>query len=274
MSEALERLKDIGAQKVYEDTHIPVEHVQAILYESFEGLSKVQFVGFVSILEREYGEDLSDVHTRGIDYFDEKDDENNTIAKDTFFQSSKKKKKLTAIYLLAAIVLLVVAIMYTMESANKTMDQTAQKTKVTKNVNKNIIVDANSTVDANSSDDNTSNDKNISVAEDVNVTKAVKTIEPKAVTHTLKIIARTKVWLGYIDVATDQKYQKIFKGEFDLNPTKEWLLYFGHGYIDVVIDGKKKKFNSKNTLRLHYLNGKIEKISINDFKKLNRGNTW
>ena len=82
------------------------------------------------------------------------------------------------------------------------------------------------------------------------------------------------MWLGYVNVATDQKYQKTFEGAFELDPAKEWLLYFGHGYIDVVVDGKKEEFSSKNTLRLHYQDGNITKISINDFKKLNRGNTW
>jgi len=38
MSEALDRLKKLGAQKIYEDTHIPINQVQAILYENFDGM--------------------------------------------------------------------------------------------------------------------------------------------------------------------------------------------------------------------------------------------
>ncbi|HFB53112.1 MAG TPA: hypothetical protein ENJ67_00135 [Sulfurimonas autotrophica] len=267
MSEALERLKDIGAQKIYEDTHIPVEHVQAILYESFDGLSKVQFVGFVSILEREYGEDLSAVRSRGVGYFDEKNAPDDAITDDAIFKSSTGKKNLTVIYLIGAIVLFIIAIVYTMQSANKSMDKAIQEHQVVQNVKQDIVADVN-TSETNSSDENTS------IRADENLTESAKIVEPKAVTHTFKIIARTKVWLGYIDVATDKKYQKTFTGEFDLDPTKEWLLTFGHGYIDVIVDGKKEVFSSKDTLRLHYQDGKIEKISINDFRKLNRGNTW
>ncbi len=267
MSEALERLKDIGAQKIYEDTHIPVEHVQAILYESFDGLSKVQFVGFVSILEREYGEDLSAVRSRGVGYFDEKNAPDDAITDDAIFKSSTGKKNLTVIYLIGAIVLFIIAIVYTMQSANKSMDKAIQEHQVVQNVKQNIVADVN-TSETNSSDENTS------IRADENLTESAKIVEPKGVTHTFKIIARTKVWLGYIDVATDKKYQKTFTGEFDLDPTKEWLLTFGHGYIDVIVDGKKEVFSSKDTLRLHYQDGKIEKISINDFRKLNRGNTW
>ena len=267
MNEALERLKDIGAQKIYEDTHIPVEHVQAILYESFDGLSKIQFIGFVSILEREYGENLDSVRSRGIGYFDEKNSSGEAITDDAIFKASASKKNLTVIYLLGAIVLFIIAIFYTMQSANESMDKAIQENKIIENVKKNIVVDGNMS-DVNSSDENTS------LAADTNRTESAKTVEPKAVTHSLKIIARTKVWLGYIDVATDKKYQKTFEGEFELDPAKEWLLYFGHGYIDVIVDGKKEEFSSKNTLRLHYLDGQIEKISIKEFRKLNRGSTW
>jgi len=270
MSEALERLKDIGAQKIYEDTHIPVEHVQAILYESFDGLNKIQFVGFVSILEREYGEDLSDVCARGVGYFDEKNPPDEAITNDAMFKSSSKKKNSTLVYIIFAIILLVIAIFYTMQSADKTLQSATKENKIIQNVQKNIAVDVNSS-------ENNSSDANVSAAvvdTNTSVVLPEKAKEPKAVTHTLQIIARTKVWLGYIDVATDQKYQKTFEGTFDLDPSKEWLFYFGHGYIDVVIDGKKEVFNSKNTLRLHYQDGNITKISLNDFKKLNRGSTW
>jgi len=267
MSEALEKLKDIGAQKIYEDTHIPVEHVQAILYESFDGLNKIQFIGFISILEREYGENLSDIRSRGIDYFDEKNTPDEAITDDAIFKASASKKDLTLVYLIGAIVVFIIAIIYTMSSANESMDKALKENKAIESAEKNIAIDSNI------SDENSS-DENVSVVADTNLTEPIKIAEPKSITHTLKIIARTEVWLGYIDVATDKKYQKTFEGEFDLDPTKEWLLYFGHGYIDVIVDGKKQEFNSKNTLRLHYQEGNIETISINDFRKLNRGNTW
>jgi hypothetical protein len=46
MNSDLNKLKEIGAQKIYEQTHVSKEHVQSILHSSFEGLSKVQFFRF------------------------------------------------------------------------------------------------------------------------------------------------------------------------------------------------------------------------------------
>ncbi|WP_434657458.1 hypothetical protein [Sulfurimonas sp. NW9] len=80
--------------------------------------------------------------------------------------------------------------------------------------------------------------------------------------------------MGYIDVATNKKYQKTFTGEFDLDPDKEWLLIFGHGYIDIVTDTEKKKFNSKKTLRLLYKEGAVKELTFEEFKRLNRGSSW
>ena len=67
---------------------------------------------------------------------------------------------------------------------------------------------------------------------------------------------------------------KTFTGEFDLDPNKEWLLIFGHGYINVIINSEQKKFNSKKTLRLLYKDGTVTQLSVDEFKRLNRGNSW
>ena len=41
MSSGIDKLQELGAQKIYEQTHVSKEHVQAILHNSFEGLNKV-----------------------------------------------------------------------------------------------------------------------------------------------------------------------------------------------------------------------------------------
>lgn len=74
MSSDLEKLKEIGAQKIFEQTHITKEHIQAILHKSFEGLTKVQFQGFVSILEREYQVDLKDLKSDASEFYNHYED--------------------------------------------------------------------------------------------------------------------------------------------------------------------------------------------------------
>jgi hypothetical protein len=267
MSEARDRLRSIGAQKISEDTHIPIGHVEAILQERFEGLSKVQFIGFISILERDYGVDMSETREHCQEHFQEKIDENETMVDDVVLGNSKKKN-MTIVYIVGAILLFLIAIFYTTQAANKKLETAIEEHNNTlKEEHKTVLADINTSLSAVKEANVSAGDHNVSSV-------VVETPEPKAIQHSFEISPRMKVWLGYIDVATNKKYQKTFQGNLELDPNKEWLLYFGHGFIDVEIDGKLTKFSDKDTLRLHYEDGKIEKISKREFKRLNRGNAW
>jgi len=270
-NDGLQKLKDIGAQKIYEDTHIPVEHIQALLHMNFDGLTKIHFVGFISILKREYNIDLSELKNAGVAYYDEQNPVEETT-EDGIFIAPKKQRNFTLFYILLAMVIFLVALYYTVEYANKNMHtQNIVDNTTINNVKKNLNPIAS---DVNS----THNDANKS-AEDVNATQQIIQVAPlvkeeKKIPKSFEIIARSKVWMGYIDLKTNKKYQKTFTGAFDLDPNKDWLLIFGHGYIDVITAAEKKKFNSKKTLRLLYKDGKITELTLDEFKRLNRGNAW
>jgi len=264
MSDALNKLKDIGAQKIYEDTHIPVGHIQAILHESFDGLTRIQFMGFISILERDYNLDLSDVKSNAMTYFDEKT-EALPIADDGIFVVPSKTKNLTLMYIIIALFIFVTALYYTTDFANKTNNEhKVEEVVLQKQMNKveetPVVLDNNKT----------QQEQNSTKIEE----KIPAVAEVVIATEPIKIMPRSRVWLGYIDVQTNKKYQKTFSTELDLDPDKEWLLIFGHGYIDVMLNGEKIKFSSKNTLRLLYKDASLKKITAQEFKRINRGHKW
>ena len=284
MSEALERLKQIGSQKIANDTHIPVEHVQAILYESFEDLTKVQFIGFISILEREYKEDLGDVRERFINYFNEIDDSDQLLTNDTIFKAPEKKLNLKPFYLTGIAFLLIGALFYYTNSKSKIIPKDKEVSQEVQKVEEHKLVtpnkeEQNTTMQESklvvSSDVNESKPEVLPVVKPVPKVEKKKLVEqPTAIKDSFEIIARKKVWLGYIDVKKHKKYQKIFLGKLSLDPQKEWLLYFGHGMIDLVVDGKKEKLSLKTRVRFHYKDGKVTPISLAEFKRLNRGKAW
>jgi hypothetical protein len=84
----------------------------------------------------------------------------------------------------------------------------------------------------------------------------------------------TKVWLGYIDVAEQKKYQTTFSDELSLDPTKEWLLAFGHGHIMIEINGVTTKFVTPRNIRFSYKNSELKEVNFEEFKILNNGNIW
>ncbi len=267
MSEALEKLKSLGAQKIYECTHIPVRYIQAILDENYEGFSRMQFLGFVSIIERDYDIDLQEIKSHAIEYYDAQM-ATQPLADTGIFITPSKQKNFTIFYIAIAIFIFLLALYYTFGVTDKinNTNTTTEQTKIPlKQTVEKVIVPQTKKIAIVSEINSSKQEQNLTKQKVVKI--AVKS-EP------LEILPRSRVWLGYINVATNKKHQKTFSNELDLNASKEWLFIFGHGYIDVIVNGEKRHFSDKNTLRLHYKDGVLEKISTDEFKKLNRGRKW
>lgn len=268
MSEALKKLEDLGVEKIYEDTHIPVEHIRAILHKDYSGLTRIQYQGFISILEREYGIDLSDLKADALEFFSH----NTTIepiADDTIFTAGNKHKNLKILYIILILILFAVAFFY-LGNTQKKSDLGEYNQTLQENIAQNPIKEEN--LSSLASDVNQSNKElNATVAK----TQQTQVNKPETmVFDPIEIVPHSKVWLGYINVETHKKHQKTFADEFDLDGNSEWIMLFGHGYVSIIVNGKEHKFSEKNRLRLHYKNGHLEQIGVDEFKELNRGSQW
>jgi hypothetical protein len=276
MSEDLNRLKEIGAQKIYEDTHIALKHVQSVIHESFEGLNRVQFMGFISILEREYRIDLSQLKKDGIAYFDSTNPKENI--NQGVFVSPKRTKKFTLVYIIIAVILFALVAFFSLENQDTsevtklddTTIESVQKTMEPKDLIKPLSV---------KEDINNTNlvDTNMSVSATPVVEKTIEEVveEKKAIVpQSLQIKPLSKLWIGYIDAKKRVKKQSVIKKTLSLDPTKEWLLSLGHGNVEIEIDGKVQKFHSTQSVRFIYKDGKLKQLSIDEFKKLNKGRLW
>ncbi|MDF1878804.1 hypothetical protein JHD46_04025 [Sulfurimonas sp. SAG-AH-194-C20] len=259
MSEELTKLKNFGAQKIYEDTHIPVLHVKAILEHNFDSLNRVQFLGFISILGREYVLDLSSLKSSGVAYFDDKDAQN--LDESLFIAPKKNKISKTNSILLVFVVTIFSMYLLGAFSEKKVLEQPLDDVlihKVQKTIKPVVILeDENSTIESNT-------------------TTLILEIAPELeeVVHSFKIYTKSKVWFGYIDVQTNKKKQTTFTGDINLDPQKKWLLIFGHGYIDMFINEEAVKIDSRDNIRYLYEDGTVKAISLQEFKKLNRGSKW
>jgi hypothetical protein len=268
MSEGFDKLKNIGIQKIHENTHISRVHIEAILSEDFSDMHKVQLLGFVSILEREYHLDLSELKDNALTYFEELhagEEENRKV-----FVVPKRKKNLTPIYISVAIIIFAIIVFISMNS-----NSDDQKVKEFDN---QIIEKVSQDIDNIKADENISEavvDENLSTVEEEvqEVTPEIKQ-EPKNEVKSLKIEPKVRVWLGYIDLENYKRHQKTFKDTLELDPSKDWLLAFGHGHLNIEVDGVIKKYKSKRNIRFSYINGELKEISLEEFKTLNKGNRW
>ncbi|SFV49920.1 membrane protein [hydrothermal vent metagenome] len=257
MSEGLEKLRKIGAQKIHEQTHIAHKYVQALLHESFEGMQKVQALGFISILEREYDVDLSSLKEEVKNYFKPQEDkvasEEEKISQQKDTDSTKPNdKRLYALLLAGGIFLLIVLYMSMQDNKEKSIKPSKKK----------IVIEKNETNQTKEQNTTLKREKSESIA------------SKQKIEHSLVIVPRSKVWFGYIDLKSGKKRQKIFTQPFELNASKNYLMFFGHGYIDILIDKEKKSFKDPKSIKFLYKDGELKKISNQEFRKYNRGKLW
>ena len=271
MSDGLSKLKNIGAQKIHERTHIARQHVQAVLHESFDDMTKIQLLGFISILEREYSVDLSGLKEKAKDFYPKDIEVKDEDAK--FFVTPKKKKNYTFLYILLALIIFGVAVSFTLD-----MSAEVSKKTDTHLIDNSAIENAKESISQNATievADVAIVDKNTSLSEVVEKEPELKPeVEPIEVTKSFKIIPKSELWIGYIDLSNHKKYQKLFKDELEIDPNKNWILTLGHGYVKVEINGEVTEFNDKLNIRLLYKDAKLSKISFKEFKELNRGKKW
>ena len=285
MTNTLETLKELGAQKIHNETHITKEYVQSILHETFDGLSSVQFVGFISILEREYDADLSELKSQGLAHFSLSED---TKEVKKVFVVPKKKKSYANIYLtlgflvIAAFIYYIFVYLASQVTAVETIDnskiENAQSISQTLEI-KNIALDINETntsqsVAAKIIEKEIVKEDKIQEEAVEEVTTAVVIPEPVVEVKTLKLIPKNRIWAGYINIKTNQKYQKVFKKDFSFDTAKNWLLLFGAGTVKLEVDGIAKKYSSKQNMRFKYIDNKLTKITLTEFKRLNKGSKW
>ncbi len=264
MSESVDRLKSIGAQKIYEDTHIALKHVHSVLDESFDGLAKVQFIGFISILEREYHLDLSELKERGLAHFQEQNQDE--VDESGVFVTPKRSKNLTPLYVGAALVLIVIVALFNFLQTDE-IPKTVQNNEIIQQAQKSIektVVPKNQQVELNTTLQQKQNAKQ---EEKQQVSQVLET-------RVVKIIPKNRLWIGYIDYESKKKKQLVTSTPLELDGSKEWLLSLGHGNIIVEIGDEKQELNKAQSVRFHYKDGILEPLSIAEFKKLNKGRLW
>jgi len=332
MSENLEKLKNIGVQKIHEATHIPRVHVESILNENFEDMNNVQLLGFISVLEREYPFDFSELKTKVIEHFEstrrlvKKGNSANLLI------ASKKKRNFTLVYVVLGLAIFVAFAIFNMQSKESEITRVDNSAIVSAQNNISVVsddknlssIDSNTTQNGQVAQEPTlSQQESIqnpiepamqkdasqnqvepveevinhetakvvevaaaqaitdtvvspSVAKEVNETEASVQTVPKdsAKESSLKIISKSKVWMGYIDLSNRRQNQKTFSGEFTLDSSKNWLISLGHGLIDIEINGVILNSKKAQNVRFSYIDSKLKEIDIEEFKSLNRGNAW
>jgi len=300
MDKDIKSLEKVGLHEVCKKTHIEVKQLQYMINNEYEKLNKINTLGFVKIISREYKLDFSDWLEGFYRYWDEhKNDEE--MRKEKIFIRAKNDKSSRKLLWLFFIVLLGTGTWMGLNFFKIEMSVPALLEIIRPNIEKNVtgfqdapivkqaadsmgvkveerVVESNSSnqtiqtiaivVETNQSalfESNLSNEKNTSV--DVPLVQDVPA-------HKAMIMPLRKMWMGIIYLENGTRKENTSDKSVSVDLTKRQLIKTGHGYFKLTFDGSVEDFTEQGSTRFLVENGTIKKISEETFIQINQGKTW
>jgi len=274
-----EDLQNLGVNPLHEHTHISRPQLELLLNKSFDQLTRVQFMGFVSILEREYAIDLTALRNE----YDTQIPKQKTlegVTQSTVLQAHSTARKKWIVGAIGAIIILVlVASMTQGELSTAPKEEVMQLNgtlvdlpEVNNTIETNTTAEVNTT-EANVSEANISEPSLLLPSYEQNVS-VVTDSKGKKFENALSINPSSKVWVGMMDVATGKKTQQITKEPIVIDTTKNWLFVFGHGRLQIVTTEGSTTLRERNAIWFAYENGSLRQLSREEFEMKNHGSTW
>lgn len=264
----LEKLREIGVEKIHDQTHIARKFIEDILNEKYFSMNKIQFAGFISIIERDFNIDLHEL----IDAYNARMKKESAQQDEPFVvsaQESEKQEKKKGVYIAAAlavagVVLLIFALSSTVDDMPLEIPVIEISSEVADSeINNSIIEEAKTNLTQLESA------PDLIETQELNVTE-----EPAIEISKFEIIPQSNLWIGIIDLETFARTQKLTSSPFELAADKDWLLVMGHGFVRFDVNGEKIRFEDAKKVWFAYENGKLTKLSRREFKEKNRGKSW
>lgn len=298
-------LEEIGLKKVSDETHIEQKYIRYMVDCDFDRLNRINTLGFVKILSREYNINLDDWVTAFEEYWQEnrlspEDDEKIFIVMDT----GKKSKKffLFVLFIVFASIGYFTYTIFTKQSDSQSVaEQTLQNNLIMQNQNSVIeqnmtTLEDNQTIQTEqvvsetilNASTESSNDvvvqaevqaveENITVEDDSKI-DIINTPKTEFTSATFKeqavINPKTELWIGVIYLDNFERRSFLGKGNFSIDISRNQIVTTGHGSFDLKAEQGDLSYNRQSPVRFEVIEGRIKEISWSKFKELNKGNSW
>ncbi len=300
MDKDIKGLEKVGLHEVCKKTHIEVKQLQYIINNEYEKLNKINTLGFVKILSREYKLDFSEWLEGFYRYWDEHKHDEDLRKEKIFIRARNDRSSRKLLWLFVMILLgsgmwmglsffkIDVSVPALLEIISPNIEKNTtgfQDTPIIKEAATSMgvkveerVVETNSTnatqeviavvVEANQSvllESNVSVEKNTTV--DVPLVQGISQ-------HEAMIMPLRKMWIGIIALENGSRKESTGDKKLSIDLTKRQLLKTGHGYFKLSYDGSVEDFTEQGSTRFLVENGTITKISEEMFVKINQGKTW
>lgn len=296
-----EDLKKLNIKEISKTTHIEEKTIEQLLNKDFKNLLDFNVNGFLKILERDFGLDLSDIKNEFDEFKSQNVSKKTTIIKQMAKKQSSNTtnipiKKSRIIFPFLLLLLLFILIFFKTDIFNfiKNNENNAVYSNATSvdkiktdlesigiNVPKfdenNTLIESNQSEGENNESINAL-EKSILVEKEHNASlennASAKTENNASMPNTAIISSKNKIWIGIIDIKTGKKTMQIADEPYKIDLSKDSLLMTGHGEFELKTDDKVQEFNNKNSMKFLIENGKISQIDMETFQKYNGGKVW
>ena len=287
-----------GLDEVSKKTKISKRNLEKLAKKEFGSFSKPRALGFLSIIERDYGEDLSNIKDEVTKRYE--NEEENQQAHVAFPPPEDKISKRWI-----AIVPLIIALVfgfylyqnefsYGSKSENKNSLVMKSEQKVFEeqekpNQDSSQISIKSETIEEKSEENSSfkssvtksndildvsiieKDDKNISTEKD----DTNSSISPYVPIESIVVFPRVKMWLGIIDLKNKKRISRVISQSFDIDADGSKLITTGHGSFNLSDTlGNNLKFNDPNKHYFLLKDGVTREITKKEFKQLNGGKVW
>lgn len=301
-------LEKIGLQEVCKKTHIEVKQLEYMINNQYEKLNKINTLGFVKILSREYKLDLTDWLEGFYDYWADHKTEDDSHKEKIFIRakSDRSSKKGAWLFLLIFLIagLFGVFSIFKGEINSDMIMSLLDKSKVEANqtsafqsapvvqeaatslgvkVEERVVEtnSSNSTVQAVvvSIDENLSrkveaNDSNASAVPLPMLPESNATLVKDLPKNSAVIMPTKRIWIGFINLETFARKESTSDQNITIDLTKNQIIKTGNGFFKLSYDGSIEDFTEQGSTRFVVENGTMKKISEEKFIELNRGKNW
>ncbi len=286
-------LKQYGADKVSARTKISKKNLSKLQKKDFEGFSKPQAYGFVSILQREYGDDFAELKAELEVWFSPSDGEEK---KEEIFISAEegegsvgyKKWAIAAVLLLAVAAALFYMFQKEQGSGSVEPGEEAAQSRAAAPADGKTAASAASEAaaveekgqpprSAEPADEPAKSGvkQEAEPNEEAAPAKEAAETEPYVPMESAVITPVVKLWFGIIDLESKKRVAKTTGDPYEIDPKGRKLLITGHGRFEISDSfGNLFKYNDA---KKHYFlidDGMVKEIPLSEFKRLNGGKVW
>ncbi|MBN2767672.1 MAG: hypothetical protein JXQ68_01095 [Campylobacterales bacterium] len=270
-------LEENSIESISKKTNISVDNLKRLVEHDFSDLKKVQALGFLSILERDYKVDVEALKQECREFFGDHKEEELSIP---LYQVKEKSKSkwwfFVFLFLSLSAILLIIAYDYVKLNGKNgsqmflTQEMVLGEANASKNIPEDMVasgtISQNELKETKDEDlvfaDNTAQD----IADDVN---SSTTVELHAA-----IIPKYKLWFGIYDLKSGKSSHRIIKDAFKFNAAHDLLIATSTAGFSTDVNGEITNYED---FKEHYFmlkGGKFSEIKREEFLELNGPKKW